>query len=214
MSEKFKRLGIYGGSFSPIHSGHVKAAQAFLEAMELDRLLIMPSGLSPHKPKDPFVSGVDKLNMCRLAFCGDESYLSGKLSVSDFEVSRGGKSYTVYTLEHFASQTEKLYLLVGTDMFFTLSKWFRAEDIFRLADIVLMRRENDPVNTPLIKKTRAEYESLFGARIHEIDEPPIVISSTELREKLEAGQPFGEFVPAAVENYIKKNNLYIKRLGM
>ncbi len=99
MSKKFKRLGIYGGSFSPIHSGHVKAAQAFLEIMELDKLLIMPSGLSPHKPKDPFATGEDKLNMCRLAFEDCRDYLSGKLSVSDFEVSREGKSYTVYTLE-------------------------------------------------------------------------------------------------------------------
>ena len=210
MSEKIKRLGIYGGSFSPIHSGHVKAAQAFLESMELDKLLIMPSGLSPHKPKDPFATGEDKLNMCRLAFEGCEAYSKGRISVSDFEVRREGKSYTVYTLEHFASRTEKLYLLVGTDMFFTLSKWFRAEDIFKLADIVLMRRENDPVNTPLIKKTRAEYENSFGARIHEIDEPPIVISSTELREKLEAGLPFEEFVPASVGDYIRENNLYKK----
>lgn len=210
MTGKIEKLGIYGGSFSPIHSGHVRAAHAFLDSMNLDKLLIMPSGQSPHKPKDLYASGAERLDMCRMAFSSYEAYTDGRIEVSDFEVSREGKSFTVYTLEHFRSAAERLYLLVGTDMFLTLSKWFRAEDIFKLADVVLMRREDDAVNIPLIRAARAEYESRFGACIHEIDEPPTVISSTELRERLEAGTSTGELIPPAVEEYIRENGLYKK----
>ena len=142
--------------------------------------------------------------MTRLAFADSDA----RPAVSDYEISREGKSYTVYTLEHFTAPDTTLYLLVGTDMFLTLAKWFRAEDIFRLADIVLMRRETDAGLTGLLSETAADYRARFGARIHEIDEPPLVISSTELRERLRAGLPTGGMLPDAVAEYIAKNNLY------
>ena len=208
MDGKKERFGIYGGSFSPIHMGHVRAAYAFLDSVNLDSLLIMPSGQSPHKPKDPYATGEDRLNMCHLAFNDGEPYKKGILEVSDFEILREGKSYTVLTLEHFASPERELFFLVGTDMFFTLSKWFRAEEIFKLATIVLMRREDDTQNTPLIKAARSEYESRFGARIYEIDEPPTVVSSTELRERLELSLDCVEMLHPAVDAYIKEKGLY------
>lgn len=198
------RLGIYGGTFSPIHMGHVRAAEAFLEAMALDRLLVIPTAVPPHKAE---VAGADasaRLTMARLAFADSDA----RLAVSDYEISREGKSYTVYTLEHFTAPDTTLYLLVGTDMFLTLAKWFRAEDIFRLADIVLMRRETDAGLTGLLSETAERYRACFGARIHEIDEPPLVISSTELRERLRAGLPTDGMLPDAVAEYIAKNNLY------
>ncbi len=207
-NEKVERFGIYGGSFSPIHTGHVRAARAFLDTMELDKLLIMPSAQSPHKITDPRASAEDRLTMCKLAFRDDADYLSGRLEVSDFEVKRGGKSYTVYTLEQFSAPGRRLYFLVGTDMFLTLSEWFRAEDIFSLADIVLIRRENDAVCTQRLKESQLEYEGLYGARIHEINEPPTVVSSTELRERIDVGIPLGELIPSMVEDYIIKNSLY------
>ena len=111
METRIERLGIYGGSFSPIHSGHVRAACAFLEAMDLDRLLIMPTAQSPHKPKDPWASADDRLTMCRLAFEDIPAYHDGRLQVSDFEVKREGKSYTVYALEHFSPLVGKLFFL-------------------------------------------------------------------------------------------------------
>ena len=198
------KLGIYGGTFSPIHMGHVKAAEAFLEAMALDQLLVIPTAVPPHKAE---VAGADtsaRLEMVRLAFAGGDA----RLSVSDYEIGREGKSYTVYTLEHFAAPETTLYLLVGTDMFLTLDKWFRAEDIFRLADIVLMRRETDAGMTGMLAETAAGYRARFGARIHEIDEPPLVVSSTELRERLRTGMPTDGLLPGAVADYIAKNKLY------
>lgn len=198
------KLGIYGGTFSPIHMGHVRAAEAFLEAMALDRLLVIPTAVPPHKAEVAGADAAARLTMVRLAFADSDA----RLAVSDYEISREGKSYTVYTLEHFTAPDTTLYLLVGTDMFLTLAKWFRAEDIFRLADIVLMRRETDAGLTGLLSETAADYRARFGARIHEIDEPPLVISSTELRERLRAGLPTGGMLPDAVAEYIAKNNLY------
>lgn len=208
MTERKERLGIYGGTFSPIHMGHVRSAHAFLEAMDLDRLLIVPSAKPPHKPEIPGATAEDRMNMAHLAFRDSDAYRTGRIEISDYEMERGGRSYTVYTLEHFASKDRELFFLVGTDMFFTLPRWFRAEDIFRYADIVLMRREDDAVNTPLIAEKKAEYIKNYGARVYEIDEPPTVISSTQLRRRLFCGVEGDEMLPDAVEEYILKNNLY------
>ena len=208
MSAEKERLGIYGGAFSPIHSGHVRAANAFLSEMDLDRLLVVPTALPPHKPAIEGASVEHRIAMAKLAFCDSEAYRSGRLQVSDFEAASGQKSYTVYTLEHFASPYRELYLLVGTDMFLTLDKWFRTEDIFSLADIVLMRRETDTANIPLIMAKKTEYEAKFGARVHIITEPPIVISSTELRAELRSTADTEGYIPEAVAKYISENGLY------
>jgi len=198
------KLGIYGGTFSPIHMGHVRAAEAFLDTMALDRLLVIPTAVPPHKAEVVGADAAARLTMARLAFADSDA----RLVVSDYEISREGKSYTIYTLEHFTAPDATLYLLVGTDMFLTLEKWFRAEDIFRLADIVLMRRETDAGLTGLLSETAGRYRARFGARIHEIDVPPLVVSSTELRERLRAGLPTDDLLPGAVADYIEKNKLY------
>ncbi len=205
MSARKERLGIYGGTFSPIHCGHVNAARAFLESMALDRVLVVPTSIPPHKAPIEGATAEDRLWMVRLAFdlAGD-----GKIEACDYEMTQPGKSYTVYTIEHFAAPERELFMLVGTDMFFTLDRWFHAEDIFRLADIVLMRREDDVENLDKIKNQRRKLCEKFGARVHEIDEPPFIISSTELREKLRERCDISGFVPDSVIRYIEENNLY------
>lgn len=205
MSTRKERLGIYGGTFSPIHCGHVNAARAFLESMSLDRVLVVPTSIPPHKAPIEGATAGDRLEMVRLAFDGAGD---SKIEACDYEMTQPGKSYTVYTIEHFAVPERELFMLVGTDMFFTLERWFRAEDIFRLADIVLMRRENDVENFDKIKNQRRKLCEEYGARVYEIDEPPFVISSTELREKLSERSDISGFVPDSVIRYIEENNLY------
>lgn len=198
-----ERFGIYGGTFSPIHAGHIRAAEIFLKDMRLNKLLIMPAAVPPHKAADG-VSGEDRLEMARIAFKDADS----RLEVSDFEVRRDGKSYTICTLENFTEKDRMIFLLVGTDMFLTLPEWKRAEDIFRLADIVLMRRESADDITLEINKKKAEYIDKYGARIHVIDEPPIEISSTMLRARIKNGEPIDGLVPDGVAAYIKEHRLY------
>lgn len=202
------RLGIYGGTFSPIHLGHVKAAHAFLETMELDRLLVIPTAVPPHKTAAAGASASDRLTMTRLAFHDSEASRSGRLEISDYEIERAGKSYTIYTLEHFSAPFTTLFLLVGTDMFLTLERWYRAADIFRLADIVLMRRETDDAYDAAIQEKIRIYRNEYAARIHVIDERPLEVSSTELRERLQSGRPTDGMIPQSVADYIRENHLY------
>lgn len=199
-----ERFGIYGGTFSPIHMGHVRAAHAFLEAMQLDRLLVIPTALPPHKAAVDGASADQRLRMAQLAFGTSDK----RLTVSDYEIRRDGKSYTVYTLEHFTKPDRELFMLVGTDMFLTLANWYRAADIFKMTRIVLMRRETDDGNTALIAEKMREYRERYAARIHEIAQPPLVISSTELRERLRGGLSVDGLLSDSVAEYIAKNNLY------
>ncbi len=199
-----KRLGIYGGTFSPVHLGHVRAAQAFLADMRLDELLIMPTAKPPHKAAVEGASDAERFEMLQLAFAGCDA----RLSVCDFEIKRAETSYTVLTLEHFAAADTRLFLLVGTDMFLTLANWKRAEDIFRLAEIVLMRREADAENVVRIADKCKEYAERFGAKIHQIDEPPTVLSSTELRARVQSGRSTEGLIPSAVAAYIAERGLY------
>jgi len=199
-----ERFGIYGGTFSPIHMGHVRAAHAFLEAMQLDRLLVIPTAQPPHKAAVDGASADQRLRMAQLAFAASDE----RLTVSDYEIRRDGKSYTVYTLEHFTKPDRELFMLVGTDMFLTLANWYRAADIFKMTRIVLMRRETDDGNTALIAEKMQEYRERYAARIHVIAQPPLVVSSTELRERLRGGLSVDGLLSDSVAEYIAKNNLY------
>lgn len=196
------KLGIYGGTFSPIHMGHILAAESFLKEFELDRLMVIPTALPPHKAEVDGASAAERLRMTELAFDGQE-----KVEVSNFEILRGGKSYSVNTLEQFKSGNE-LYMLVGTDMFLTLDEWFRPDEIFRLADIVLKRRENDSTFDELILQKSKEYADRFKARIHFINSPAFEISSTKLREMIRENRSLDGLVPKKAEEYIYANKLY------
>ena len=131
-----KKIGIYGGSFSPPHHGHLSAAKQFIEELSLDELLIMPSHISPHKVTDPTLTSRHRYEMAKIAFKD-----LPRVTVSDYEIQKGDVSYTASTLSHFAKEGE-LYFLCGTDMFLTLSRWYRPDIIFKNATIVLASREN------------------------------------------------------------------------
>ena len=141
--------------------------------------------------------------MCRLAFSG-----LARTEVSDMELCRQGKSYTVDTLRALSAPGRRLALLTGTDMFLTLHSWYRAEEIFGLADIYVMRRFNDG-GEEIIEKAE-QYRARYAARVHYIETAPFTVSSTELRTKLESGGDAADALPPAVWEYIKKCKLYRK----
>ncbi len=207
MSEK-EKVGIYGGTFSPIHFGHVRAAIRFFEEMDLDRLYIVPTSLPHSKSVVEGATADDRLAMARLAFCECDAYKDGRICVSDYEISREGKCYTAETLEYFAASDRHLYLLVGTDMFLILDKWYRAKDIFELADIAVARRECDTDTAALIGARASEYRERYGARVHVIDTEPTVVSSAAIRERIVNGQAIDGLVPSGVIKYINDNGLY------
>ena len=134
------RIGIYGGTFAPVHRGHVAAAEAFMKQMELDLLYIIPAGIPPHKQIDAADDPKHRLAMCELAFAGMKNVI-----VSDMEICREGKSYTVDTLRALSGEDRRLFLLMGTDMMLTLDEWREPQEIFRLCYPIYIRREQDPI---------------------------------------------------------------------
>ncbi len=197
------RIGIYGGTFSPVHAGHVAAARAFMEQMWLDILYVIPAGIPPHKTMQGDATAADRLEMCRLAFAGMEGVI-----VSDMELRRTGKSYTVDTLRELYDPAGRLFLLLGTDMLMTLDTWREPEDIFRLAYPVYIRREADQSLDDLIVRKIADYHARFGKVVRRIQAPAIELSSSNVRAVAAAGRPLDGLVPPAVAAYIRDHGLY------
>ena len=196
------RTGIFGGTFSPIHAGHIKAAKAFLSELSLDVLYVIPDRIPPHKQitgkDDPWL----RLEMVKKAFEGE-----AKIVVSDVELRREGKSYTVETLPEFTGNGE-LFMLIGTDMFLSFDRWYRFRDIFEMCTLVLMVRESRESGLRAeIDKKKALYESM-GAKVCELTAEPFPISSTELRALIASGEDTGEYIPAPVLDFIKEKGLY------
>ena len=203
------RIGIYGGSFSPVHSGHVAAAKAFMEQMWLDILYIMPAGIPPHKQMEGDANAWQRLRMCELAFEGMDGVI-----ISDLEIRREGKSYTVDTLRALASPEHRLFLMMGTDMLLTLGQWREPEEIFRLCYPVYMRREApDPILDAKIVSKIAEYQEKFGKVVRRITGDVVPVSSTMVRRAVEKGESLEGMVPSAVEKYIREQGLYKKAGG-
>lgn len=195
-----ERVGIFGGTFNPPHNGHVRSAEAFLEQMRLDRLIIIPAYIPPHKVYDSTVTCEERIDMCRLAFSN-----IANAEVSDIEIQRGGKSYTYLTLQELTEENREIFFLCGTDMILTMDTWKNPEVIFELATICYARRENLPENESLIRKKCDEYRLIYGARIFEINTDSIDISSSEIRTL--DGKLF-DYLPENVLSYIRDKGLY------
>lgn len=196
------KIGIYGGSFSPPHKGHEKLAMHFLEAMELDRLIIIPAGNPPHKRIDGGADGAIRLEMCRAAFLP----LSDRIEVSDYEAYRTDPCYTVDTLRHFAPEGE-LFMLCGSDMFLTLDSWRDPAGIFSLATVVCGNRTDDPVVGASLCVKAMEYMKTFGGNVEIMNFEPLEISSTGIRNALAADEkPCG--ISDSVYEIIVRDGLY------
>ena len=197
------RVGIYGGTFSPVHNGHVAAARAFMEQMWLDILYVIPTGVTPHKVMKGDATARDRLEMCRLAFADMEGVI-----VSDLEMRREGKSYTVDTLRELYDPSGRLFFLMGTDMLLTLDRWREPEEIFRLCYPVYIRREADAALDDRIVEKITAYHQRFGKMVPRIVAPAIELSSSEVRETVAGGRSIHDMVPPAVARYIEENHLY------
>ncbi len=198
------RVGIYGGTFAPIHNGHVRAAKAFMEQMKLDYLFIIPAYLPPHKQIDESDNPIYRLRMCELAFEGVDGVV-----ISDCEILRGGKSYTYDTLKELQRDNTRLFLLCGTDMVLTFDTWYRFEDIFKMCYPVYVRRENDPLIGNRIVSKITEYYQKYGVMFRKIITEPVELSSTDIRAAVRSGEDISTLVPEKVAQFIRENGLYL-----
>lgn len=198
-----EKLGIFGGTFSPPHKGHFEAAKAFINEIKLDRLLIIPAFLPPHKETGGIVAAEDRIAMCEIAFSSLE-----KTEISDLEIKRKGKSFTYLTLEELYSEDREIYFLVGTDMFLTLGNWKNPDLIFSKCVICYIRRENEKEKSEEIEKKTELYKSLYNANIKQINAEVIEISSTEMRNRILSNQNPSAYIDGDVYDYIVKKGLY------
>lgn len=194
-----KRIGIYGGTFNPPHIGHRKAAEAAVELLRLDKLLLMPAAQSPDKLQ-PSVPAQHRLEMLRL-MAGE------RMEVSDLEIRRGGISYTVETLKTLAQQypDAELYLCVGSDMFCSFLSWKEPETILKLAKLAVFCR-GDRDEAQRICQQKAVLEQM-GAQVVLVDNPVTEIASSNLR-RLIAFQCGDPFLDEPVLRYIQTHGLY------
>ena len=198
------RVGVYGGTFAPIHNGHVQAAKAFMEQMKLDYLFIVPTYLPPHKQIDSSDDPLYRLKMCELAFADVDGVV-----ISDVEIRRGGKSYTYDTLSELQRPDTRLFLLCGTDMVLTFDTWYRFEDILKMCYPTYVRREDDPLLTNRIVAKIGEYYQKYGVMFRKILTDPIDLSSTEIRRAVKQGRDISDMVPTRVADFIRDNRLYL-----
>lgn len=183
------RTGIFGGSFNPFHSGHRAALEAFVSEMKLDRVFVIPTAVPPHKKAEETVPDEIRLEIAKLST--DDV---AKAEVSDFEIKRGGKSYTYLTLAAFKEKypDDELFLYVGSDMLLTLDEWKNPEKIFSAATIAAFSRTGDDLSALSAKKEFLEKK--YGAKILLGKALPTVVSSTEIRKKAANGEDFSEFI--------------------
>ncbi len=196
---------IYGGSFNPPHLGHLSAVKTVLSALEPDRLMIMPDCIAPHKAMAAGTPSPEhRLAMCRLAF----GSIPG-VEISDLEIRRGGKSYTVDTLQQLTAlyPADRFWLVIGSDMLesFTVG-WYRFEDILDMCTLTVISREKDDL--ALLEEKAAVLRDRYSARIRIIREhEPVVLSSSQVRQAIRSGDVKGLLDPA-VAAYIEEHSLY------
>lgn len=194
------RLGVVGGTFDPIHNGHIAAAEAAIECAELDEVVFVPTGTPPHRP--PTVASAEqRLEMTRLATADDSRF-----AVSDVEVNRSGPSYTVDTLLALrnANPHAELFLILGWDAAALFRSWHRPAEVIALAPIVVVTR-------PGRKRPAADDLKAAGlepGRVVLCERPTPDVSASQIREAVKEGRSVSDLVPAAVARYIASVHLY------
>ncbi len=192
------RIGVYGGTFDPIHIAHLVVAEQVRDSLNLDKIFFIPCASPPHKTLRIITSAAHRLEMVRLATVGDAAFIA-----SDLEIKRGGLSYTVDTLEQILAQNavreEDLFLIIGADSLAEMASWRSAGRIFELCRVVAVSRPNSDL--------RREFAD-FRKNAIRLNTPLLGISSSELRERVKAGESIHYLVPPKVEEYILKNELY------
>lgn len=197
-----KNTVIFGGTFNPIHLGHIEIINSVLELPFTEKVIVMPTAIPPHKVCANLACDADRYEMCRLA-----TEDIPNTSVSDLELIRGGKSYTYDTLKRIKNDNPdiKLSFVCGADMIVTFKEWYRYTDILKMADIIAVRR----VGTDNTRFDNAVSDLITsGGVIHVLKGQITDISSTQIKEHINDREYLLKFLPEKVYGYIIENNLY------
>jgi nicotinate-nucleotide adenylyltransferase len=199
------RLGLFGGSFDPVHTGHLVLADSCAEQAALDAVWFVPAARQPLKPSGPQASDSDRLAMLQLALADRPRF-----EVSDLEIERRGVSYTVDTLAEVHAQLPEaeLYFLMGADSLADFLHWHRPEEICALSTPLVVRRAGSPAPDLDILSGLVSAERLDAIRASQVEMPAVAISSSQIRELIAASGDWRDLLPQAVAKYIGKKKLY------
>jgi nicotinate-nucleotide adenylyltransferase len=190
-----KRIGLYGGSFNPVHLGHLLVAQAAEEEARLERLHFIPAAQSPFKPHLPLLNGTERVRLLRLALAGRPSW-----EIDGGELDRGGISYTIETVRQYHQRfpTAEIFYLIGADHLSQLPKWRDSAELARLAQFLVISRPEQP-----------DPEVPLPFRAIKLRGFPFAVSSSEIRRRIAAGQSIQNLVPDVVAEAIVNYRLYL-----
>jgi nicotinate-nucleotide adenylyltransferase len=212
------KIGLFGGTFDPIHWGHLRSAEEVSEAFGLDRVYFIPASIPPHKRGQTTTPAQDRLQMVCLAVSGN-----GRFGVSTVEISRRGVSYSIDTVREFDAKKregDSVYFIIGLDAFREIATWKDFAAIFPLCNFIVTSRPGSKESDPLkgtgvaVKKLfcydfkQKNYRHRSGTRIFFIELTDIAISASEIRTLVKHGKSIRYLVPSSVERYIKRHGLY------
>ena len=232
-------IGLFGGTFDPVHRGHLALARVALEQYKLNRIYFVPANIPPHKQRQPLSPFVHRFAMLALATAQEKAFVPSLLEApaedaGQTKKNRGEKpNYTIDTIRHLKQSfkgSDKLFFLIGMDAFCDIAKWHQAEALFRECEFIVANRPGyslaDVANAlPESLRPRPEVTKPFqkhvatgdlvlkGATIHLLDDLHQPASATAIRQAAATGKPLGRFVDAPVAEYIKKVGLYKSSLG-
>lgn len=214
-----KRIGLFGGTFNPIHLGHLRGAEEIREAFNLQEVIFIPAAIPPHKVNEEIIEAHHRLEMVRLA-----TLTNSYFSTSNIELQRPGKSYSIDTIRYFLEgYQDPLFFILGRDAFVEIETWKDFQDLFSLCNFIVMTRPGSqkapfpsPIPKPLVSAFR--YDQELGAWIHTSCQTLyfkeitfLDISSTKVRELIEKKESVKYLIPVEVEAYIQKHGLYQKK---
>lgn len=199
-----KKIGIFGGTFNPFHKGHRRCIEEIDKSLCFDKILVIPDKLPPHKLSFDLAEDTHRLNMCRLGTLGLK-----KVTVSDIEIKKTGKSYSVNTLRElvklYPQDSYRLYFIMGSDMLLCFKKWYKYKEILSLCSLVCISRSSQ--DTQKLSACASELTD-EGGDIFIVNAEPFEASSTEIRELIKSGKDLSCFLDDLVVKYISENNVY------
>lgn len=218
-AEKKKKVGIFGGTFDPVHLGHLRAAEEIKRILELEKVYFIPSAIPPHKKQAEITPSKNRLKMLEIALKPYPYF-----DISTYEIEKATTSYTIETLKHFTSEYPDIefYFIVGSELFSHIETWKNYNDLFKLANFAVIERpgfpEENASKLPIAIEPAFRYhmnrdnvtiylnqhsKEVVFTQIHGVR-----VSSTEIRQRIKAGEQIKDLVPEQVERYILKNGLY------
>lgn len=210
--EQERRIGLFGGTFDPIHIGHLRCAQEVREAFDLSQVIFILAATPPHKLDRPIISTKHRWNMVKMAVADNPFF-----ALSDVEIRREGASYSIETISHYhrnLRKGERLFFVIGADSFCEIEAWKDYPQLFTLCDFIVISRPHfDPVRAPVLLSEGFQKEGDYflhpsGHSLHLLSVTPIGIASTEIRRAVREGRSFTYLVPKEVEAYIVREGLY------